>query len=272
MTACPAVRRVSAGVAAGRSRVSAITAQPPARRIEAGVDDSSNVPWPWRLYGGADRHLGLPDHRGLDRRDRRGGDVPARLRRRIRVRAWSSWSRPTPLRLRAQATEQRLFGSSLADSQALVVEHAQRQHPGGDPRQDRPPGAGGRRLAPQHRRRRINPDFALPLVNVPGSDLGDSGAGDHHGHLSLLSRRSAQSGDISGGAQRYAAAAPRPPGASVGVTGPVPAQISEGDLIENALVLLETRDRAGDRRPGRRDLPFTGCAAGAAGRCRRSPT
>ena len=137
---------------------------------------------------------------------------------------------------RAQATEQRLFGSSLADSQALVVEHATgtlspatlatiaRQARAVDsPRQ-----ASG---SPQQ------PDFALPLVNVPGL-LSATGA-RRTPRSPFCSSRRRQSGDINAGAQRYADAAPKPPGASLGVTGPVPAQLSEGDVIENGLLLVE---------------------------------
>src|SRR5580704_10767504 len=101
---------------------------PPARQDEAGADDSANIPWPWRLYGGLAAHLGLPI-----------------------IAAWIAAAVATVMFLpdfgaasgfgliqlvpsntaavRAQATEQRLFGASLADSPALIVEHAQHSIP-----------------------------------------------------------------------------------------------------------------------------------------------
>jgi RND superfamily putative drug exporter len=136
----------------------------------------------------------------------------------------------------AQATEQRLFGTSLSDSQALVVEH--------DPR-----GLGGATLVKiEHQTQAIDgshpaaapnhPEFALPLVNVPGL-LSATRQPATTAVTFLFFPGNAQPGDITGGAQRYAAAAPLPAGASVGVTGPLPAQIAEGNLIENALLALE---------------------------------
>ena len=82
------------------------------------------------------------------------------------------------------------------------------------------------------------PNFALPLVNVPGL-LSATPRPATTAVTFLFFPSSAESGDITAGAQRYAAAVPRSPGASVEVTGAVPSQISEGDIIENALVLLE---------------------------------
>ncbi|HEV3274491.1 MAG TPA: MMPL family transporter [Candidatus Dormibacteraeota bacterium] len=208
--------------------------QPP--EDPANLDDASAVPWPWRLYAGLTAYLGLPV-----------------------IAAWIAltiaavWFLPdfgaasgfglvqlipsnTPA-THAQALEQRLFGSSLGDSQALVVDHATgtlsaatltklaRQAQAVDSAR---PASG----SPQQ------PNFAVPLVNVPGL-VSATQRPATTAVTFLFFPSSAESGDITAGAQRYAAAVPRSPGESVGVTGPVPAQISEGDIIENALVLLE---------------------------------
>ena len=55
----------------------------------------------------------------------------------------------------------------------------------------------------------------------------------------LFFSQSAGAENINTGSQRYADAAPHPAGTSIGVTGSVPAQISEGDIIESSLLLLE---------------------------------
>jgi putative drug exporter of the RND superfamily len=204
--------------------------------VVAGLDDSSTIPWLWRLYAGLTAYLGLPV-------------IAAWIVVTIAAAAFlpdfgaaSGFGlvqlvpNNTPA-THAQAVEQRLFGSSLGDSQALVVEHAtgslspatltkmaQQARAVDSPR----PASG----SPQQ------PNFALPLVNVPGLFSATKRPATTAVTF-LFFPSSAQAGDITAGAQRYADAAPRPPGASVGVTGPVPAQISEGDIIENALLLLE---------------------------------
>lgn len=204
--------------------------------VAAGVDDSSTVPWPWRLYAGLTAYLGLPV-------------IAVWIALTFAAAAFlpdfgaasgfglvQLLPNNTPA-THAQAVEQRLFGSSLADSQALVVEHAAgslspatlatiAQH--AQAVDSRRPASG----SPQQ------PDFALPLVNVPGL-LSATRSPATTAVTFLFFPSTAQSGDINAGAQRYANAAPKPPGASLGVTGPVPAQISEGDIIENALLLVE---------------------------------
>ncbi len=199
-------------------------------------DDLSTVPWPWRVYAGLVAHLGLPiialwiavTVAATAFLPDFGSDSGFGLLQLVPSNTQAS---------RAQAAEQRLFGSSLADSPALVVEHASSTLPAstlvkiGQQTQS----VDGRPAAAVSPRR---PDFALPLVNVPGL-VSATPRPDTTVVTFLFFPPTAESGDISAGAQRYADAAPRPPGATVGVTGPVPAQISEGNLIENALLLLE---------------------------------
>jgi putative drug exporter of the RND superfamily len=202
----------------------------------AGVDDSSTVPWLWRLYGGLTAYLGLPV-------------IAAWIIVTVAAAAFlPDFGAASGFGLvqlipsntaasRAQAVEQRLFGSSLGYSQALVVEHATASlSPATLARiLEQARAVDGSRLttaSPQQ------PDFALPLVNVPGL-LSATRTPATTAVTFLFFPSPAQSGDISAGAQRYADSAPRPPGTSVGVTGPVPAQISEGALIENALLTLE---------------------------------
>ncbi len=139
--------------------------------------------------------------------------------------------------VRAQALENRLFGSSLSDAQSVVVER--------DPSGIAPPtlltiakqaqaiDSSRSPSAPASK-----PDFALPLVNVPGL-MPQSGRPLTTAVTYLFFTQAAEAGDVNTGTQRFAAAAPHPAGTSVGVTGSVPAQISEGDLIENSLLLLE---------------------------------
>lgn len=204
--------------------------------VAAAPDDLSTVPWPWRMYAGVTAHLGLPI-------------IALWIAATVAAAAFlpdigsaSGFGlvqlvpNNTPAS-RAQAAEQRLFGSSLADSQALVVEHGSTTLPASTlvkiGRQAQ--AVDGSRLTPASPRR---PDFALPLVNVPGL-VSATRRPATTAVTFLFFPATAQSGDISAGAQRYADAAPRPPGTAIGVTGPVPAQISEGNLIENALLLLE---------------------------------
>ena len=199
-------------------------------------DDASSVPWPWRLYAALTAYLGLPVIAGW---------IVAAVLAVMFLPDFGAASgfgliqlvpTNTPA-LRAQETEQQLFGSSLADSPALVVEHAARGLPPATlvniARQAQSVDGSHPASAPANQ-----PSFALPLVNVPGLVSASRTPGTTTVTF-LFFPSTAQSGDISAGAARYATAAPRSPGASVGVTGPVPAQISEGNLIENALVLLE---------------------------------
>jgi putative drug exporter of the RND superfamily len=208
----------------------------PARQVEAGADDSANVPWPWRLYGGLTAHLGLPIIAAW---------IAAAVAAVMFLPDFGAASGFGLIQLvpsntaavRAQATEERLFGSSLADSPALIVEHSQRSIPAATlvkiGRQAEAVDGSHPASAPPHQ-----PSFALPLVNVPGL-ISASRVPATTTVTFLFFPAAALSGDIAGGADRYAAATPRPPGASVGITGPVPAQMTEGNLIENALVLLE---------------------------------
>ena len=200
------------------------------------TDDPSAVPWPWRLYAGLTAHLGLPL-------------IAVWIAAAIAAAAFlpdfgaaSGFGliqlvpNNTPA-VNAQVHERALFGASLADSQAMVVEHGSSTLPPATLLaiaqqaqaidRARPSGAPASQA-----------DFAIPLVNVPGL-VSTTGTPATTTVTYLFFPSTAQSGDISGGAQRYAAAEPRAPGTFVGVTGPVPAQISEGNLIENALLLLE---------------------------------
>ncbi len=201
-----------------------------------GVNDSSTVPWAWRLYGGLTAYLGLPV-------------IAAWIVVTVAAAAFlPDFGAASGFGLvqlipsntaasRAQAVEQRLFGSSLGYSQAVVVEHAEA---GLSPASlarvvEQARTVDGSRLTTASP---SQPDFALPLVNVPGL-LSATRTPATTAVTFLFFPSTAQSGDISAGAQRYAASAPRAPGTSVGVTGPVPAQISEGNIIENALLTLE---------------------------------
>jgi RND superfamily putative drug exporter len=210
--------------------------QPPSPAVMQQTDDTSTVAWPWRLYAALTAYLGLPL-------------IAVWIAAAIAAAAFlpdfgaaSGFGliqlvpNNTPA-LSAQVHERALFGASLADSQAMVVEHESSTVPPatllaiGEQAQAidraRPSGAPA-----------SQPDFALPLVNVPGL-ISTTGTLATTTVTYLFFPATAQSGDISAGAQRYANVAPRAPGTFVGVTGPVPAQISEGNLIENALLLLE---------------------------------
>src|ERR1700686_1308473 len=127
-------------------------------------DDLSTVPWPWRLYAGVTAHLGLPiialwiavTVAATAFLPDFGSDSGFGLVQLVPSNTAAS---------RAQTTEQRLFGSSLADSPALIVEHGSSTLPastlvkiGQQARavdSSHPTSASPRR-----------PDFALPLVNV----------------------------------------------------------------------------------------------------------
>jgi RND superfamily putative drug exporter len=206
---------------------------PPEQRAESG--DSSIPPLLWRIYAALTAYLGLPVIAGW---------IAVTIAAVIFLPAFGAASGfglvqfvpDNTAAFRSQAAEQRLFGSSLSDSQALVVEH--------DPR-----GLGSATLVKiEHQTEAVDgahptapasqPDFALPLVNVPGL-LSATRQPATTAVTFLFFPGDAQTGDITAGAQRYAASAPRPPGATVGVTGPLPAQITEGNLIENALLALE---------------------------------
>jgi putative drug exporter of the RND superfamily len=199
-------------------------------------DDLSTVPWPWRLYAGVIAHLGLPiiavwiavTVAATAFLPDFGSDSGFGLVQLVPSNTAAS---------RAQTTEQRLFGSSLADSPALVVEHSSSTLPASSLVKI---GQQARAVDSSHPTSASPalPEFALPLVNVPGL-ISATRRPATTAVTFLFFPSSAQSGDVSAGAQRYADAAPRPPGTSIGVTGPVPAQITEGNLIENALLLLE---------------------------------
>jgi RND superfamily putative drug exporter len=201
-----------------------------------GADDSASVPWPWRLYGGLTAHLGLPIIAAWI------AATVAAVMFLPDIGAASGFGLiqlvpSNTAAVRAQATEQQLFGSSLADSPALIVEHSQRSIPPATlvkiGRQAQAVDGSHPASAPPHQ-----PSFALPLVNVPGL-ISASRVPATTTVTFLFFPAAALPGDITIGADQYAAATPRPPSASVGITGPVPAQISEGNLIENTLVLLE---------------------------------
>ncbi len=204
--------------------------------IATEVDDATAAPWPWRLYAGLIAYLGLPiiaawiavalaasaflpdfgADTGFGLVDLIPGNTAA---------------------LRAQALENHLFGASLSDAQSVVVLHDSR---GLQPaslvqlaEQARAVDSSRPASAPASL-----PAFALPLVNVAGLVPSSRGTSTT-AVVYLFFPSSALTGDITSGTQRYAAALPHPPGASVGITGPVPAQISEGNTIENSLLLLE---------------------------------
>ncbi len=194
------------------------------------------APWIWRVYAGFTAYLGLPiiaawigvaiaavvflpdfgATAGFGLVDLVPGNTPA---------------------VRAQALENRLFGSSFSDAQSVVVE---RDPQGIAPatllrvgEQARAINSSRPSSAPASR-----PVFALPLVSIPGLTpaLGRPATTTV---TYLFFKQAAEAGDIDAGSQRYAAAAPHPAGTTVGVTGSVPAQISEGDLIESSLLPLE---------------------------------
>src|SRR5579862_1928178 len=96
------------------------SAPPPGARLPG--DDGANAPWIWRAYGAMTAYLGLPVIAAW---------IAAAVLAVMFLPDFGAASgfgmiqlvpSNTPA-LRAQATEQHLFGSSLADSPALVVEH-----------------------------------------------------------------------------------------------------------------------------------------------------
>lgn len=200
------------------------------------TSEATSAPLLWRLYGGITAYLGLPiiaawivaaiaavmflpafgATAGFGLVDLVPGNTPA---------------------IQAQALENRLFGSSLSDAQSVVVE---RDPSGIAPatllkiaEQARAINSSRSRSAPASQ-----PDFALPLVNIPGL-MPQSARASTTTVTYLFFTQAAEAGDVSDGTERFATAAPHPAGTSVGVTGSVPAQISEGNLIENSLLLLE---------------------------------
>ena len=204
--------------------------------VDDGVVEPLPAPWIWRVYAGFTAYLGLPiiaawigvaiaavvflpdfgATAGFGLVDLVPGNTPA---------------------VRAQALENRLFGSSFSDAQSVVVER--------DPKGIAPAtllGVGEQARAIDSSRPSSapasRPVFALPLVSIPGLTpaLGRPATTTV---TYLFFKQAAEAGDIDAGSQRYAAAAPHPAGTTVGVTGSVPAQISEGDLIESSLLPLE---------------------------------
>ena len=204
--------------------------------VDDGVVEPLPAPWIWRVYAGFTAYLGLPiiaawigvaiaavvflpdfgATAGFGLVDLVPGNTPA---------------------VRAQALENRLFGSSFSDAQSVVVER--------DPKGIAPAtllGVGEQARAINSSRPSSapasRPVFALPLVSIPGLTpaLGRPATTTV---TYLFFKQAAEAGDIDAGSQRYAAAAPHPAGTTVGVTGSVPAQISEGDLIESSLLPLE---------------------------------
>jgi RND superfamily putative drug exporter len=140
--------------------------------------------------------------------------------------------------LQAQAREVKLFGAALGESEAVVVE----SDPHGLP--SAAIAAGVRRAVavdtahpgtPQATR----PVFAIPVVNARGLVPASGGRAGTTLVTYLAFPSSAGSGDVVNGAHAYAASLPHPAGAEVGVTGPVPAQIAEGNAIEDSLTLVE---------------------------------
>ena len=154
---------VSAGAARGSRRVIRLRHRTPLTPDNA----ASTVPWLVEGLRRADRLSRAAGDRGLDRSGRPGGHVPARLRGCIRVRADPARPVEHSLRCGPRPTEQHLFGSSLADSPALVVEHTAGTLP---------PSA---LLAIAHQAQAVDSShpatapadrasFALPLTNIPG--------------------------------------------------------------------------------------------------------
>jgi putative drug exporter of the RND superfamily len=201
------------------------------------VDEFTAAPWPWRLYAGVTAYLGLPIiaawivacFAATAFLPDVGADTGFGLVELIPGNTAA---------LHAQAVENRLFGVSLSDAQSVVVVHD-------------PQGLGADTLVKLGQQAQAldasppppssppsRPSFVLPLVNVPGLVPASQGTATT-AVVYLFFRSNATSGDITAGSRRYAAAAPHPPGASIGITGSVPAQITEGNTIENSLLLLE---------------------------------
>src|SRR6202049_2422711 len=200
------------------------------------IDDATAAPWPWRLYAGVTAYLGLPIiaawivacFAATAILPDFGADTGFGLVELIPGNTAA---------LHAQAVENHLFGASLSDAQSVVVVHD-------------PQGLSADTLVKLRQQAQVvhtaqpaasppsTPSFVLPLVNVPGLVPSSQGT-TTTAVIYLFFRSNATSGDITTGTQRYAAAAPHPPGAAVGITGAVPAQITEGTTIENSLLLLE---------------------------------
>jgi RND superfamily putative drug exporter len=208
--------------------------QPP--DVSAESDEFTAAPWPWRFYAGLIAYLGLPiivawiaiSFAAAAFLPDFGADSGFGLVELIPTN--------TPA-FHAQAVENRLFGASLSDAQSVVVVHDSRGIPPATllklAQQAQAIDGSQPASAPASR-----PSFALPLINVPGLVPSSRGTSTT-AVVYLFFVSTARPGDITAGAQRYLSAAPHPPGASLGITGPLPAQISEGNIIENSLVLLE---------------------------------
>ncbi len=140
--------------------------------------------------------------------------------------------------IRAQQHEVELFGSSLSEAEAVVVE----RDPGGLP--PAAVAAGLRRAAAvdnAHSRtpRATTPVLAIPVLNAHGLVPASAGRSGTTLITYLAFPSGAGSADIVHGAQAYASALPHPAGAEIGVTGPIPAQITEGNAIETSLTVVE---------------------------------
>jgi RND superfamily putative drug exporter len=140
--------------------------------------------------------------------------------------------------IRAQDHEAALFGASLAQSEAVVVETDPRGLPPAVLAADvrRAVGIDSKHPAASPA---TQPLFAVPLVNARGL-VPASGARSGTTVITYLAfSAKARSDDVINGARTYASSLPRPPGAEIAVTGAVPAQIAEGNTIEGALTLVE---------------------------------
>ena len=160
--------------------------EPQPRPVEAAkqTDDPSAVPWPWRLYAGLTAYLGLPL-------------IAVWIAAAIAAAAFlpdfgaaSGFGlvqlvpNNTPA-VNAQVHERALFGASLADSQAMVVEHGSSTLPPAtllaiaqQAQATRPRTSGWSARKPG--RLRDSPG------QCAGVGLDDRHSGDHHGDVPLL--------------------------------------------------------------------------------------
>lgn len=200
------------------------------------IDQGAPAPWMWRWYGALTTYLGpiivaawicvcvaaaglLPDFsssQGAGLLQLIPGNAPA---------------------LQAESLETHLFGSSLAETQAVVVEHGTGALPLAVEEQ-----IVARALAVDRRSSDAgaagSPAFALPVVNVAQA-LRTPGLGSTTAVTYLGFPASIDAANVDSGAQAYARSLPHPAGAQVGVTGAVPAQVDEGNLIDSALLPVE---------------------------------